>query len=567
MLELLVGLFLIGLIALFVSNRGLAARLDELERRIGTGAVAQAPPSSAVAEPMRAAPAATAGEAAPPSTPTAAPSARPLAPSFANLFESLIGGSLLIWVGGIALVVAAVFLIRFTIEIGLITPELRMIAAAIFGFVLLGLGEGARLTNRWIDDPRISQALVGAGLAVLYATVYGSYILYGFLGLRAASALMLAITLAALGLSLRHGVGTAAMGLIGGFLTPWLVGDPNASALLLLAYLALLDAAVFAIAWRRNWPWLTGVAVFASFAWAASLLFGVPQDAILAGWFALILAIVAGFAKPAGAALPWLQPVVTAALLITILTSRDDVGGIGWLLFGGIAITSLVLARLRGHPPFVPLVVLLLGLALLPVKSVMEDDVWLEPAAVGLTLLFGGGGLALAIERKSRFWAALACAGFAGPVTVMRGVEPGLLTDAGWGAVLALLAIGPAILIWVRSCDGRPHHEVDVPSLIPATTAAALLAFAAADLVTWDTLSIAWLVLSIALIVAGMVLRERTTRVAGLVLLTLTVLKLFLIDAAALEGVLRILSFFGLGASLIVLGRFYGTLLRAERAA
>jgi uncharacterized membrane protein len=61
-----------------------------------------------------------------------------------------------------------------------------------------------------------------------------------------------------------------------------------------------------------------------------------------------------------------------------------------------------------------------------------------------------------------------------------------------------------------------------------------------------------------------MVLHNFPLRIAGLVLLTGTVLKLFLIDAAALEGVLRILSFFGLGAALIVLGRFYGTLLRRE---
>ncbi|MFN3725607.1 MAG: DUF2339 domain-containing protein [Allosphingosinicella sp.] len=555
MIELLVGLFLIGLVALFVSNRALAARIEELERKIGSGAFARTPTQQHVhVEPAESS---DAPRDPPPST--------PLPVSFANLFESLIGGRLLIWVGAIALVAAAIFLIRFAIEVGVITPELRMIAAAAFGFALLALGEGARLTNRWIDDPRISQALVGAGLAVLYATVYGSYILYGFIGLKTASMLMLAITVAALGLSLRHGVGTAALGLIGGFLTPWLVGDPDTERLLLLAYLALLDAAVFAIAWRRGWGWLAGVAVLASYGWAAWVLFGEAGDAIAAGWFILVLALIAGWVRAAGASLPWLQPIAIGAMLLAILTARDDVGALGWLLFLAIAAASVAFARLRDHPPVLPFIVLALGLLLIPVKSLMDDDSWLAAAATALTLLFGGGGLALAIERNSRFWAALACAGFAGPVTMMRTMEPERLTVGGWGLLLVLLALGPAVLIWARSRDGRPHHEVDLPSLIPATTAAALLAFAAADLVAWEALSIAWLVLSIAFITAGMALKERTTRVAGLVLLTLTVLKLFLLDAAALEGVLRILSFFGLGASLIVLGRFYGTLLRAER--
>jgi hypothetical protein len=296
------------------------------------------------------------------------------------------------------------------------------------------------------------------------------------------------------------------------------------------------------------------------------MLFGEPGEAIASGWFILVLALASGWVRAAGASLPWLQPIGLAAVLLAILTARDDVGFIGWLLFVAVAAASVAFARLRDHPPLLPFIVLALGLLLIPVKSLMEDDSWLAAAAVGLTLLFGGGGLALAIERKSRFWAALACAGFAGPVTLMRTMEPERLAVGGWGLLLALLALGPALLIWARSSDGRPNHEVDLPSLVPAATAAALLAFAAADLVAWEALSIAWLVLSIAFITAGMALNERTTRVAGLVLLTLTVLKLFLLDAAALEGVLRILSFFGLGAALIVLGRFYGTLLRAERA-
>jgi uncharacterized membrane protein len=74
------------------------------------------------------------------------------------------------------------------------------------------LANGALSAKRLADDARISQALVGAGLAVLYLTVYGSYLLHEFIGIRTASALMLLITIGALGLSLRHGVGAAAMG-------------------------------------------------------------------------------------------------------------------------------------------------------------------------------------------------------------------------------------------------------------------------------------------------------------------------------------------------------------------
>jgi uncharacterized membrane protein len=544
-LEFLLGLLAIGAIALLAWNVRLAARLHALEERVAAGTA----PVRAPGEPVGGfdQPAAAAG-----------------APSLATLFESLVGGRLLIWVGGVALVVAAIFLIRFTIEIGLITPELRMIAAAAFGLALLAGGEGMKISGWLRDDPRISQALVGAGLVVLYATVYGSYILYGFIGIRATSALMLIITAAALGLSLRHGIGTAAMGMIGGYLTPALVGDPDAGALPLLAYLALLDAAVFAIAWRRKWGWLAGVAVLASFAWTLSLMFGPAEDAVAAGWFVLVLGIAAAVARPAGAGLSWLQPLALAAAELAMLIVRADTGPFAWLLFGGIAAASLAIARWRGQKPWVALAILVIGVAAMAAEWLVSDPAWLPAAAAGLTLLFGGGGLALALERRSASWAFLACGGLSAPAGIARRLSPALMSETGWGLLLAALSAGAILLVWALR-KSRGAERIEFIALAPASTAAGLLAFAAIDLAPADGLSIGWLILSILFIAAGMAWKERSVRVAGLVLLTVTVLKLFLIDAAELEGVLRILSFFGLGASLIVLGRFYGTLLRTDR--
>jgi uncharacterized membrane protein len=77
--------------------------------------------------------------------------------------------------------------------------------------------------------------------------------------------------------------------------------------------------------------------------------------------------------------------------------------------------------------------------------------------------------------------------------------------------------------------------------------------------------SLAFLLVSIALIVAGVRLADKALRLAGLVMLTGTVVKVFLVDAAALTGLLRILSFLGLGVALIGIGRLYGPVLRAER--
>ncbi|MGE0178283.1 MAG: DUF2339 domain-containing protein, partial [Sphingomonas sp.] len=69
------------------------------------------------------------------------------------------------------------------------------------------------------------------------------------------------------------------------------------------------------------------------------------------------------------------------------------------------------------------------------------------------------------------------------------------------------------------------------------------------------------------LLLAGIRLPDKALRVAGLGLLTATMLKVFLVDAAALTGILRILSFLGLGVVLIGIGRLYGPILRAEAGA
>jgi uncharacterized membrane protein len=58
---------------------------------------------------------------------------------------------------------------------------------------------------------------------------------------------------------------------------------------------------------------------------------------------------------------------------------------------------------------------------------------------------------------------------------------------------------------------------------------------------------------------------NKPLRLAGLLLLTVTIARVFLVDAADLEGVLRILSFVALGGALIWIGRFYPRVLKAER--
>ena len=72
--------------------------------------------------------------------------------------------------------------------------------------------------------------------------------------------------------------------------------------------------------------------------------------------------------------------------------------------------------------------------------------------------------------------------------------------------------------------------------------------------------------MGVALLVAGVTLRSQVLRIASAALISIAVAKVFLFDMSELEGVLRALSFIGLGAVLIGIGLFYQRLLtRAAR--
>jgi uncharacterized membrane protein len=69
--------------------------------------------------------------------------------------------------------------------------------------------------------------------------------------------------------------------------------------------------------------------------------------------------------------------------------------------------------------------------------------------------------------------------------------------------------------------------------------------------------SIVWLLFGLVLLALGFVRHQATLRHAGMALVCIVVAKVFLIDMAGLQGLLRVLSFLGLGAALVGLGYAY----------
>src|SRR5204862_6248471 len=82
-------------------------------------------------------------------------------------WEQRLGARAFVWVGAVTLALAAVFLVRYSIEEGYLSPEVRVILAALFGFALIGGAE--RMRSR---DDRVAQALAAAGSASLYGALF-----------------------------------------------------------------------------------------------------------------------------------------------------------------------------------------------------------------------------------------------------------------------------------------------------------------------------------------------------------------------------------------------------------
>ncbi len=258
------------------------------------------------------------------------------------------------WAGGITLAVAGFFLARYAIDAGILGPEVRVVLGLLFGFALLGGAELAYRFKERVADPRVPQALAGAGLATLYASIYLAGSLYGLIGTGTAFVGLALVTAAALGLSFRFGLPCAVLALVGGFAAPALVGSEEGNITLLAIYLSLVAGGLGHAA-RRQGRFDEGGG------WARG------------GWLGLA-GIVGG--------LGW-----GLFMLLVDPTSRGDLVSVGlYLVIVGALLPALVLPELK-ESRF--LRIALGGFAALQMAVLLENSGY-EPLSWGLYALLGG---------------------------------------------------------------------------------------------------------------------------------------------------------------------------------
>ena len=443
-------------------NEQLIAEVAAIRRQLAEGAPAAAPvlpPPMVEAPPVEvvAPPPAPPFEPEPEAVVVAEPPPAPAIEPVKAGWEQRLGARAFVWVGAITLALAAIFLVRYSIEEGYLSPEVRVLLAALFGFALIGGAE--RLRPR---DDRVSQALAAAGVAAFYGALLSAVALYDMISKVAAGGGAAALTAAAITLSLRHGIFVAALAFIGGFLSPAIIGSEQPNTPVLFGYLFAIAAGTLFVIRQRGW-WVLGWGVLAGSAlWTVVWMLADPNAPEL-HWVGLFLVGVAGLFIWATwrrmaesenppvdvVALVWAVLAVTGSLLALVIVQDGGKQTAGW---GALALYGIgVFAFGRWTPRFqyaaslAPLFSLAtLGLWWLVARDIPTD--WNETRfgwlAVSFGALYAAGAFALLWNApRPGYWAALsvvaALSHFLFAWYVLRGSAGG----TPWG----LISIGLAV--------------------------------------------------------------------------------------------------------------------------
>jgi uncharacterized membrane protein len=208
-------------------------------------------------------------------------------------WENMLGTRGAVWVGGVALALGALFLVRYSWESGLLGPGVRLILGTLFACALIIISEHLRRSDRQLslgglNPTHIPSVLAGVGVLAGFAVIYSAHAVHGFLGETLAFLLMALLGLGALMASVLHGRLFGIFGLLGSYLTPMLVSSTAPNFTTLTVYVSLVTLTAFGLHTRQPDRWVTGFAILGHTFWA---VLSAPRSPDSAAAFMLSLGI------------------------------------------------------------------------------------------------------------------------------------------------------------------------------------------------------------------------------------------------------------------------------------
>ncbi|MBL3555198.1 MULTISPECIES: DUF2339 domain-containing protein [Marinobacter] len=204
----------------------------------------------------------------------------------------------MVWLGGLSVALAGIFMVSHSINAGLIGPILQLVMAVASGIALHAGAEYLRRRNQGADQ--VFAALAGGGSITLYAALLAGVHHYGLVTPAMGLAGLALVSLATMVLALVHGPLLAVMGLSGAYLVPLLIGGDDGSVAFVLSYsfLITLSSLLLMRYVYRDWLWyatLSGALLW----WlitASSAAISAASAWYIAGLF-LAFAVLPGFVK------------------------------------------------------------------------------------------------------------------------------------------------------------------------------------------------------------------------------------------------------------------------------
>ena len=503
--------FIVGIVALvafiFARNanmrsKEIAARLALLEASLSGGV------SMPAAAPLRETPLApsispgnvTTDEPAPaqrwreqvPETPASASTASPADGETKPGLEERLGTRWVVWIGGLTLALGGVFLVRYSIEAGLLGPGVRVLLGGLFALALLATGEFTRHQESIasiapLRIANIPAIVTAAGTVVAFATVYASYALYGFLAPASAFILLGIVALGTLAAALLHGPGLAGLGVVGAFVTPVLVSSGTPDYWSLYVYIAVVTAAAFGLARIRLWRWLALTTIGFGAVW---MLFDIAVPNTLGAHafdivtsFALAAAlVVTGFLFGPSAEPGRLEPISSISLAVFLFgaavlvlnTNHADAAMIVFALL--VAATFVVAWRAESATGAVGAAGLLVFLIFAEWAIRGNPDLAIVPGGPlpGIGARADDGSIALHLASAAIFAAGFGCAGF-----FAQGRSIAAIVSVIWAAAGVFTPLALLVALYARIA----HLDRSIPFAIIALFLAAAFA-AATELLT-----------------------------------------------------------------------------------
>ncbi len=357
-------------------------------------------PSSIAPEiPVATAPAASVATPEPPAPviPVAVPSlAQPRSTDSQGL-EQLIGSRWLLYVGLAGLVLGMSYFVKYAFDNGWVSEELRVVAAVVTGLALIG--SGIRFSTRGLG--LFGQALSGAGIVVLYVAIYAALHFYGLVTEGPAFVLMVLVTAGAAFLSHREkSQSLAILALLGGFMTPMLVGGDRHVQVVLFTYIGVLLLGTVTLVRLHRWPSLTVISYACTFALVLLWLLDsyrpetwLQLELFLTGYLAIFLYLLWSIRReqrrdePSGYAQAALftAPVAFHGASLYLLGRHDAALLSYFLLF---TIGGLVVAALSRDARVRIVTLVLVGIPFMIWMNDLQSPRWYTPAILTVCVIY-----------------------------------------------------------------------------------------------------------------------------------------------------------------------------------